>query len=353
MVSEAESRPRASAWLATPPLDLAMAFGWLPFYAWLRTTPVVGDVGDAAFLPALKLAAAVALSVNFVHRHFVYVLFFGEEKQRARHPRALWLAPLMVIALVLPARLWWSAGVNVVFAVLLAWNVWHTLLQRHGIARAYAVKGGGGLEERAHGRRDLHMLLALAACTSVVVMLFRQNTFYGRTQRTLSTVHVVVAQQHPAIGWALLVVAGLVAAAQVLAWMRAEARARPRFGRTPRLVFWASSLCLLGVFVVHGPVVGFLVFGFAHSIEYLLFVHLFSRRRIARGETSPSLRLFGKPVPLVVVSAILLALFVAARQVWTVPLFAVYYSTTSALHFFYDGLIWKMRRPEVRAPIVA
>ncbi len=49
----------------------------------------------------------------------------------------------------------------------------------------------------------------------------------------------------------------------------------------------------------------------------------------------------------------LFALFVAARQVWTVPLFVVYYTTTSALHYFYDGLIWKMRRPEVRAPIVA
>ena len=52
-------------------------------------------------------------------------------------------------------------------------------------------------------------------------------------------------------------------------------------------------------------------------------------------------------------SAILTVFFVAARQVWTVPLFVVYYKATSALHFFYDGLIWKMRRPEVRAPLVA
>jgi hypothetical protein len=66
MVSVAETSPRASAWLAKAPIDLAMAFGWLPFYAWLLTTPVAGDIADAAFLPALKLAAVVALSVNFV-----------------------------------------------------------------------------------------------------------------------------------------------------------------------------------------------------------------------------------------------------------------------------------------------
>ncbi len=350
---ESDTGPRASAWLATPALDLAMAFGWLPFYMWLRTTPVVGNVGSPAFLPALKLAAVVALSVNFVHRHFVYFLFFGDEKQRARHPRALWLAPAIVVALVLPMRLWWPPGSAVVFGALVAWNIWHTLLQRHGIARAYAVKGGGGLEAHAHGRRDLHMLWALVGCTAVVVMMFQQNTFYGRTQHVLTTVHVMVAQEHPAIGWTLLVAAGLLATAGVLAWMRAEAQARPHCGRTPRLTFWASSLCLLGVFVAHGPVVGFLVFGFAHSIEYILFVYLFSQRRIARGETAPTLCLFGRAVPLVIVSAILLAFFVAARQVWTVPLFTVYYSATSALHFFYDGLIWKMRRPEVRAPIVA
>ena len=34
------------------------------------------------------------------------------------------------------------------------WNVWHTIQQRYGILRAYAGKAKGGLEQRAHGRRD-------------------------------------------------------------------------------------------------------------------------------------------------------------------------------------------------------
>jgi heme/copper-type cytochrome/quinol oxidase subunit 4 len=353
MVPAPKPAPPASAWLANPPIDLAMAFGWVPFYVWLRTTPVVGDIADAAFLPALKLAAVIALSVNFVHRHFVYFLFFGDEKQRALHPRALWLAPLIVVALVLPTRLWCAPAFGVVVGAFATWNVWHTLMQRHGIARAYAVKSGGGLDTREHGRRELRMLWALAVCTAAFVIMFRQDTFYGRAQRTFARVHVVVAQEHSGIGWVLVVVAGAVAAAMVIAWARTEAQASPRVGRAPRLVFWASSVCLLGICVVHGPVVGFLVFGFAHSLEYILFVYLFSRRRIVGGETAPSARMFGRAAPLVTVSALLLALFVAARQVWTVPLFVVYYTATSALHYFYDGLIWKMRRPEVRAPLVA
>lgn len=353
MASSAETSPQASAWLANPPIDLAMAFGWLPFYAWLLTTPVVRDVTAAAFQPAFKLAVVIALGVSFVHRHVVYFLFFGDAEQRARHPRALWAAPLIVIALVLPTRLWWRPAFDVVAGVFLVWNIWHTLLQRHGIARAYAVKAGGGLDARTHGRRDLNMLLALATCTAAFVVMFRQGTFYGRALRALGGIHTLVAQEHPAIGWALFVGTATVATAMVTAWLRAEAQASPRVGRGPRLAFWASSLCLLSVFVVHGPIVGYLVFGVAHSIEYLLFVYLFSHRRLARGEMAASARTFGRAVPLVTVSAVLLALFVAARQVWTLPLFVIYYTVTSGLHYFYDGLIWKMRRPEVRAPIVA
>jgi hypothetical protein len=353
MLSDAESSRRKSAWLANAPIDMALAFGWLPFYLWLLTTPVVGDLGAPAFMPALQRAALVALSVNFVHRHFVYFLIFGDAQQRALHPRALWVAPLIVLVLVVPTRLWWGLGTTVLVGALALWNIWHTLMQRHGIARAYAVKGGGGLDERAHGRRDLHMLWALAVCTAAFVIVFRQNTFYGREQPALAGIHVLAVQEHPEIGWAVLVAAGVVAAAMVWAWMRAEAQARPRVWRAPRLMFWASNLCLLGIFVVHGVVVGYLVFGFAHALEYILFVYLFSHRRMARGESAPSVRLFGKPASLVLVSAVLLALFVAARQVWTLPLYLAYYAATSALHFFYDGLIWKMRRPEVRAPLVA
>ena len=347
MASDATG-PRPSAWLANAPLDLAMAFGWLPFYAWLRTTPVVGEVTAPAFMPAFEAAVLVTLSASFVHRHFVYFLIFGDAAQRAAHPQALWAAPLIVVALVLPTRLWWPLGTDVVVGALAAWNIWHTLLQRHGIARAYAAKGGGGLDARAHGRRDLHTLLALAACTAAFVLVFRQDTFVGPM---LAHLHGV--REHPEIGWALLVGAGAVAAAMLIGWVRAEAQARPRVGRGPRLMFWTSTLGLLGVFVVHGPVVGYLVFGFAHALEYILFVYLFSHRRVAGGETAPGVRVLGRALPIVTVSALLLALFAAAREVWTLPLFVVYYSTTSALHFFYDGLIWKMRRPEVRAPIVA
>src|SRR5262249_16473171 len=127
MASDAETGAPPSAWLGNAPLDLVMAFGWLPFWAWLITTPVAGAVADAAFPPAFRLALLLALSFSFVHRHFVYVLVFGDPAERARHPHALWVAPLLVTAAVLPTRLWAPEWFDVVAGVVAVWNIWHTL----------------------------------------------------------------------------------------------------------------------------------------------------------------------------------------------------------------------------------
>jgi heme/copper-type cytochrome/quinol oxidase subunit 4 len=346
----AETAPRPSGWLANAPVDVAMAFGWLPFYLALLTTPMIGTATEAEFTAAFRQAAIVALSATFVHRHFVYFLFFGDARQRARHPQALWAAPLLVLAVVLPTRMGWTPGVGVVIAAIAVWNIWHTLMQRHGIARAYAARGGGGLEARAHARRDVRLLWALAACTAAFMIVCRAGEFRGPAQQLFPW---VLAVQQSRISWALLGGTAMAAVAMAFAWIRAEGAARPHVARGPRLLFWASTVCLLGVFAVHGPLMGYLVFGFSHAVEYVLFVHVFARGRMARGDPAPSARLFGRTVPFVVLSVLLFGFFAAARQVWTLPLFAVYYTATSALHFFYDGLIWKMRRPEVRVPIAA
>jgi hypothetical protein len=360
----AQAAARAAGWLQSAPYDLVLAWGWVPFYLWICTTPLVGSPDAAEWRPAFKLAALVALAVNFVHRHFVYFLFFGDEAQRKRHPRALWLAPLVALVVVASARTGKELGArsawDLVLFALGAWNVWHVLLQRHGLARAYAARAGGGLEERAHGRRDLALAFSLTALTAAAVVLLRQDTFAGPARRAWAAIPFLA--EHADRQRALFVVVALVAAALVASWSRHERAAATRTSRLPRLSLWGSTAALLLVFVLHGPVVGYIVFGFAHSLEYILFVHMYSRRRLlgARGGAAalpPKLpggvRALGQPLLLVLVSAGLLVAFAGARQVWSVPLFVVYYTTTSFLHYFYDGIVWKMRRPEVRAPIVS
>jgi len=105
---------------------------------------------------------------------------------------------------------------------------------------------------------------------------------------------------------------------------------------------------------VHGPIVGYLCFGVAHALEYVAFVHHFGQQKFSRGPDirSPAALLLRRPLqtaPLLIGG--LLLVFVLLYDQRRADLFLVYYMGTSVLHFLFDGWIWKVRRPEVRAPL--
>jgi hypothetical protein len=89
-----------------------------------------------------------------VHRHYTFVLVYGDRDTFRRRARDFVLAPLLVFAVVgavaacrgvggdrgrgrAPGGPCSSVGV---------WNVWHTLMQRYGILRIYAGQGGARLQ---------------------------------------------------------------------------------------------------------------------------------------------------------------------------------------------------------------
>jgi hypothetical protein len=337
-----------TGWLRHPAFDLVMAFGWLPFYGWLLSTPLAGDVHAAAYKPAFKTAVAAALSITFIHRHFVYFLFFGDPKQRQQHPRSLWLVPLLVVVIVVPAKVWSSSVWSVLLVAVGAWNIFHTLMQRHGLARAYAVKSGGGLETQAHGKRDRAVLFSATLFIAAWVTAFRQDTFWGQAAKAFA--HIRIINDHPLLRYGIVVIAGVVLMTYWVPWLRAEQQATPTT-RLPRLTWLASTVGILATFVLHGPIIGYMVFGVAHSIEYILFVFMMANKRHSNGDRAIGVRALGPPMMFTLVSAMLLVAFVAAREVWTLPIFTIYYFSTSIMHFYYDGIIWKLRRPELRAQL--
>ena len=157
----------------------------------------------------------------------------------------------------------------------------------------------------------------------------------------------------------LIAALGALAAAIVSArWLRAEAAIPLGVReRLPRWIFLGSTLGLLAVFVISGPLIGFLCFTFAHAVEYLAFVHLFEKRRFDAPESpggflAPVLRRPRFWAPGLVV------LHVSAYWLWIDPhrgleIVWVYVAVTNVLHFLYDGWIWKVRKPVVRAPVLA
>jgi hypothetical protein len=239
----------------------------------------------------------------------------------------------------------------IVLGILGVWNVWHVVQQRYGILRIYAGRAGGGLEAREHARRDMALLWSTVALVACALLMLRRETFVGHREARRA-IEILTPITGAFAGWLFLGVSAIAFTWVTTGWCRAELAAKPVTSRAPRLVFLASTLALLAVFVVNGPVVGYLCFGVAHSIEYVGFVHHFGEKKYGSGERRGAAAFFlGSIAKSPLVIAPLLAAFWLLREHRYATGYVVYYSTTSALHFLFDGWIWKVRKPEVARPL--
>ncbi|MDC0716001.1 hypothetical protein [Nannocystis bainbridge] len=360
--------PARATWMIGPAWDVAaLAFGWLPFYLWL----VIGlGLGAQAFggaplaKPQLEeataLAVLAALAISYVHRHYTFVVVYGDRDVFTQRARAYWLAPTLIVAIVALARATSGLAPATVAGIKLspwqialfvtgAWNIWHTLQQRYGMLRIYAGKLGGGTERPEQARRDRALIWLATACVAVALPLLRPQLLGGHVNaRKLGRLLAPLAGAWWA--WALLLAVVGAFAWVLLRWLAHELRAPATPGqRAPRLAMMASTLLLFAVFLIHGPVVGYLCFGTAHAVEYMAFVHHFGTKKYGRGERrGAAARVLGDArlaVP-ALAGGLLLVFWLIQGQRRT-DVYLVYYTATSWLHFLYDGWIWKVRRPEL------
>ena len=352
-----------------------MAFGWLPFYCWVVFGLGLGgeswgltalNRGDSR--SALALATTVALATTYIHRHYTLLLVYGDRTTFAARSTHYLLTPVL-FALVIGAARW---GKHSTFAELgplrvspwglivtigTVWNIWHSVQQRYGILRAYGGRCQAGLHTPKHARRDFWLLWSLIGAVIVLVLGFQRHTFSQHRNTRFLEQKLGPLLDAPGFTAVLYGVCALCGLATII-WLKHELKAKLQLQqRLPRWTFLFSTFVLLGIFVWHGPLVGYLCFGVAHALEYLAFVHHFGEKKYAKGdgsEAKPGLasRLFSKPLlsaPLLILSFI--ALYALVRGYKGTDLYVVYYITTSFLHFLYDGWIWKVRKPSVAAPL--
>jgi hypothetical protein len=340
-------------WMRSPLWDIGLlALGWVPFYVWVAIQSAGESLWFGAASTGFTAAVAVALALNFAHRQYVFILVYGDREAVAERPRAYVIAPL--VALVVVCGAFWSGNVALrtgVLGVLGVWNAWHVIQQRYGLMRVYAGRARGGLESREAGRADRALLWS-----SVLVMIC-----------ATALVHAGMLEGVPQAGLLLSIIGPLLATPVVLSalaaslllwgvvfwrWLRIERRSTP-LARWPRWIFGLSTLGLFAIFVVHGPVVGYLVLGVAHSLEYLAFVYQFSEKKYQRGTGSVAALLLGsmRRAPIVLFPLLLAYVFLYEHRYALA--YVTYYTTTSILHYLYDGWIWKLRTPRVAQPLGA
>jgi hypothetical protein len=152
-------------------------------------------------------------------------------------------------------------------------------------------------------------------------------------------------------------------------WLQREWQAN-RLRSVPRLLMTAGTTGLAACFFVFDPVKVYLAFAFSHALEYCVFVWAFQRKRYQQPlEHGPALgRLLQRPVlfylgmvALFAVAFLLLKYWgrfimpeaarpelFGYRTAYWLGFWGVY---QSMVHFYFDGFLWKMRLPSVRANI--
>jgi hypothetical protein len=264
------------------------------------------------------------------------------------------------------------ADVLAIVAVFTAlWNFWHVYMQKYGIMRMYSAKARGRFDgdiAEVPGWADRALVLSwLPLYFAYLGPLYRQVAvdYFDDAKAVLPGFIDLLEQAMPVtvpLALALvLIVHGL--------WLRNEWRAN-RLRCAPRLWMAAGTTGLAVCFFVFDPVKVYLAFAFSHALEYCVFVWAFQRKRYQQPLAHDPLlgRLLRRPllfyVGMIAVFAVAFVLLkhwgrlimpdaarpelFGYRTAYWLGFWGVY---QSMVHFYFDGFLWKMRLPSVRANI--
>jgi hypothetical protein len=322
------------AWIRSPAVDL-LFFG----YGWVALClPLLWALEQrSSWTGAIVL---LVLMVNYLHRHYTFALVYGEHEEfEKRKTLYVWL-PVAAVAVTVGFVSTGNFALLLTLSVL--WTIYHSVGQKYGITRIYARKAGYGeawIEKGLIFSWFYYLVLAIAEKEAPTLELFDAGRVLLRY-----------------VGPAMPYLTGLSLAALAIAvvftalFIRQEYLNRHRISAAK--ILYVLSVMVLYTLFFHSLVFGYIVFAFSHALEYIALVNIFVGVKYRARPAARSLlaraarRLWPASI---LFSVVILAACLAARG-WNEQAFGVYIVGSSFLHFIYDGLIWKVRRPEVGKP---
>lgn len=334
------ARPLAAAWIISPPWDL-LWFAATPLVA----VPLVLAAGNVWAAERVWLVVMAFFSLG--HHLPGFLRAYLDPELFARFKWRFVLVPplLFVTALVCEAR-----GLHGLKCIILLWATWHGLMQTYGFLRIYAAKAGD--LTGATAGRDFRLTAAIFLAGAVLSdgrMLNLLQTF-----RQLGLPDPFV----PWIGLARWGAVGILAAAltEYLIGLRRDVRAGVPvpwnklllLGSTAAIWGWTGSAwtdVLLGV----------AAFEIFHAVQYLAIVWVYNERAARRAAAAGSPWSWFRPDRtgmLCYVAAVAafgaLRLLPGPETAWAGPLAGAILATSTLLHYYFDGFIWKVRERGVR-----
>lgn len=324
---------RHPQWIRGPIVDSLVAWAWVPFF------------GAAALFPdraGLILAGAFVLS--FAHQPLTLALVYGDPRRFSVRPGVFTVSPVVFVAAVVIGM---QVSVTLVAVIAGLWNAEHTLMQRYGVTRIYARKGGRGGEGGALERAMLFSWLTLA----VVWAAADPRTPEHLRSVTLGTVNTNTVETLASLRpFAAVLLWPVVATAAGLTLRWLVLRRRRGSGTRAQHAYVLATASLFAAILVQ-PIWGLAGFIGSHAIEYFAVVeHAIARDRAggsAAGALGRAVRRLGSRGFLVAYLLVVLVPYTLLRVGDQQAVLTYFVLMAGGLHVFYDGFIWKLRRPEI------
>lgn len=275
------------------------------------------------------------------------------------------VAAASVVSPLNDTKLKGSIVVGAAAMVAAMWNIWHTSAQKVGILRVYNAKSTAPVEQKVPLWVDRLLVLGWFPLLGALLVTRERETI-------LTQGKVVAAYLTPlidgitAVAPVLLPLGALLVVVSIAVFLRYEWNAT-RLQSKPRLVMALGMTLLSASFLFVSPLKCYVAYGFSHAIEYVVFVWAYQRRRYATPHSPvPVMQrlmrysvIFYSIFALVIGGTYFVVEFGASYGLFEgkVKLFgygvglwlyawAIWHSLT---HFYFDGFLWKMRAPTVRA----
>jgi len=354
-MSAGATHPQSSGWMVSSGWDMAFIIA-----SPLVIVPALWILAHTAITPE-RLAIPVFAFATLGHHLPGYMRAYGDRKLFERFRLRFTVVPPLIFVgalfLVQPSFFGFEFAPPASLQLLIVvWGAWHGLMQIYGFMRIYDAKQGVG-----HG---LTQRLDLAVCFAIFVggFLFSDSRTYFLMELVweagipifsadaLTTARFVVG----------IAIAGL-AAAYVVNMLAERRRGRRMGGVKFTLAVTTGGIYTFSGLITTDILLGAAVFEVFHAIQYLAIVWYFNRRLESRvGDSFGPLRFlfrdrwFSLTLYLVFVVAFG-ACFLAMGTPRYGPivgagdatdtlyiLFQAFFVTSSLLHYYYDGFIWKL-----------
>lgn len=324
-------------WMSSAVVDQLMIWSWVPFAL----------LGVLLRDPqAVLWGVSGVLAFSFSHQVLTLPLVYGDRATFDSRRLLFCLAPVVLGVAIAVLRVEAFVALAVVAA---GWNAFHTVRQRYGMVRIYGRRAGQdapGVEQWLLWCGFLTAVVLAASTTALGSTLSDGSLDLGQAGTNTELVRIL-SDLRPVARWAAVPLV-LVTLALALRWWTDP---RSATGGTPARWYLASTLVMFAV-APFSPLGALLGFVGSHAVEYYLVVARSLRSRPATRPGSVLARWSATvgPWPLVIGFGGVVAVVVYGAMLGPLrDLGSVVAFTLGAMHFLFDGVIWRTGRPTYAA----